>query len=379
MFARLKQFARRTIIHRLKTRARENWYPILLPDYRIVDGGLSNCFGPPDPLPPELLAGLALCDGRRKLRDVASSSGVSCARLAAQEDAGTLVLWPPEPRRRTAIPPANLPTELSGFLPDEIIILSPHLDDAALSLGGLMLQQKAFRAKCTVVDIFSRVSWWRFDLSEDALPRIQATRDTEEGWVMRLAGAELIRWGLAEAPLRGYPLAEIFTTDRKLEAAATHEFIRSAVCKLARERHATNWYLPLAIGNHIDHRIARDAALDGLREAQTPLEKLHFYEDLPYAAQQAGVEDYSSFLAGVLPGCRLGESAVRVDQGKLRLLRAYGSQLTPSQIDLVFEYSRRVYRVLRGERTWHIEADAAERAKGQIPPSAPSSMSAAHG
>ena len=45
--------------------------------------------------------------------------------------------------------------------------------------------------------------------------------------------------------------------------------------------------LPLAIGDHIDHRVVHQAALEALATAAVPLA---FYEDLPYAARPGADE-----------------------------------------------------------------------------------------
>src|SRR5882672_9122453 len=99
------------MLHSLKTWAkswmRGNWYPILLPHCRIRNDGLTVLDGEvARPLSQEFVAAPELC-GEAKT-----------------------------------------------------IILSPHLDDAALSLGAWMLGQQC--KPLLVVDVFSTVSWWRF-------------------------------------------------------------------------------------------------------------------------------------------------------------------------------------------------------------------------
>ena len=47
-----------------------------------------------------------------------------------------------------------------------------------------------------VVDVFSTVSWWRFDLPEGILPQVQRTRDADEALVTLL---DANRWLIAGA------------------------------------------------------------------------------------------------------------------------------------------------------------------------------------
>ena len=329
----------------LKPLLRRNWTPILLPQYQIVESGLIHLKGVINPavrtLPANFISALKLCDGKNTAREIADKTGVSIAELLKLEQEQIVLFWPKED---WANPNRHEP---------EAIILSPHLDDAALSIGSYMLELGRSGLGCDVIDVFSTVSWWRFELKPEWLPMVQRTRDAEEQWIANLTRSKIEKWGLSEAPLRGYPLKEIFTTDRKEEASQTHAIIRRKVANRARENPSQTWILPLAIGNHIDHRIARDAAIEGLREAAILPEQILFMEDLPYAAQTPGVKDYSDFLDGILPGCRLKVAQRwQVTKEKHRLLQIYGSQLTLSQIKMVHDYASRLNRRMPMERIW---------------------------
>ena len=357
MLSRAKNLARRFLSHQAKAILRGHWYPILLPHHQLMDVGISTLGGPIKPKPASLLRALKICDGSRTLADVCGDTGVAPTLLFSEEEEDTIMLWPERP---------NLDSNKGPIL-TEGIILSPHLDDAALSMGAAMLRASE-KTPFLVLDVFSTVSWWRFDLTDGMLPRVQTTRDAEEERVMRLTNAKLRRWGLPEAPLRGYPLEEIFTTDRKPEAARTHEIVRRRVTELALEKPNERWYLPLGIGNHIDHRIARDAALDGLRDANVPARQISFYEDLPYAANEEGVQDYSSFLTNLMPPARLRMSGRTIVQPiKMRMLRVYYSQLVRSQIDSVLEYAERIDCRAPCERLWTFEKKTLEQTEGKIP------------
>lgn len=312
---------------------RGGWYPILLPHHRIVAGGLSTLGEPPKPMRSEWLAALALCEGARTLADVSRQAGVSRQQLLAARAEELLILWP-EP----------VPTPTAVVARPAAVILSPHLDDAALSLGGMMLDAPG---GVVVVDVFSTVSWWRFKGSLVELPRIQQARDAEESLVVRLARCELRKWAHGEAPLRGYPFSEIFTAAVLPSDDGLRRSIREAIAKLAAEFPAATFFLPLGVGNHVDHRILRDAAIDVLRPANGAA-RVRFYEDLPYAAKTPERRDFSAFI----PGQRL-RPAEQFKYGRLKteLLRIYWSQLTGAQIRMVGDYGER-FALCRAERVW---------------------------
>ena len=93
-----------------------------------------------------------------------------------------------------------------------------------------------------------------------------------------------------------------------------------------------------------------------------------FHEDLPYAAQQPGLKDYSSYFEWIIPHAKLQvchESLVTKD--KYRLLQFYGSQLTMSQIRMVQDYARRIHRRIPVERLWAFSASTVSKAGGKIP------------
>lgn len=191
--------------------------------------------------------------------------------------------------------------------------------------------------RCIVLDLFSTVSWWRFPIESHEDARIQQSRDAEEDLVAELTGATIRRIGLMEAPRRGYRLDDIFTAEI-LPTEAAGATVQSAIASLAAEG-SFHWYLPLAVGNHVDHRITRDAALPALLAAGVPPDRIRFFEDLFYAAQTPGLQDFSNFI----PGRRLvlAEQTPIDVKRKLSLLHVYYSQLTESQIKSVGDYATR--------------------------------------
>jgi hypothetical protein len=169
-----------------------------------------------------------------------------------------------------------------------------------------------------------------------------------EDLMAHIVRCQVHKMGLPEAPRRGYTLDSIFTTEIRLDDVNTAQSIRDRLQPSIADNHS-QWYLPLAVGNHVDHRLARDTVLSALLQANVPPQRIRFYEDLFYAAQLPGIHDFTSFIPG--HPLKLAEQT-RIDvRSKCRLLQVYGSQLTWSQIRMVEQYARRFgFRPV--ERCW---------------------------
>jgi LmbE family N-acetylglucosaminyl deacetylase len=306
---------------------RRNWRPIAVPHYRLGFGDESVKASP-------WREALELADGSRTLSEISRLTKIPATELARQSRGGMLILWPD----RLAPLPSKQP---------DIIILSPHLDDAALSLGGQMLQWKD---RCQAVDVFSSVSWWRLPYDSPTDARIQQTRDAEEDLMSRLVGCHVRKLGFLEAPRRGYSLDQLFTAEISPNDEETRQEMRLRLRELIN-RGGQQWFLPLAVGHHVDHRLARDVALAELLAANVPADRIYFYEDLFYAAQTPGVADYASFI----PGHRLKPTEQMPIDAKMktRLLQVYGSQLTWAQLRMVRDYATRFGR-RPVERVWKL-------------------------
>src|SRR5437879_482044 len=116
-------------------------YPILLPHFSIADDGLVGPLGEKYPLDEELREAVKLCDGTKSI----SETEVGGAKLMELYDEGKIVLW------REPLSPRG-PEELV-----DTIIISPHPDDAALSVAHLLLASHG--ESIMVVDVFSQTAW----------------------------------------------------------------------------------------------------------------------------------------------------------------------------------------------------------------------------
>jgi lipid II:glycine glycyltransferase (peptidoglycan interpeptide bridge formation enzyme)/LmbE family N-acetylglucosaminyl deacetylase len=208
------------------------------------------------------------------------------------------------------------------------VYLSPHFDDAALSLGGTLARQSAAGERALVVTVCSAppsgpLNPFAAHLHErwgGAADPISVRRGEDEAAVS-LLGADLLWLDELDAIYRDSAYASV---EAIFAAPAPGDPLPAALARhltrLRRHLPQATWYAPLAIGNHVDHQITRQAALETLQDAD-----LLWYEDLPYAARQDAVADH---IRQRLPGYRpLTLDIERTLPAKLGAIAAYASQM----------------------------------------------------
>ncbi|HEY5927587.1 MAG TPA: PIG-L family deacetylase [Kofleriaceae bacterium] len=173
----------------------------------------------------------------------------------------------------------------------DVVILSPHLDDAVLSLGGLISREVALGRRVEVVSCFT---------SGPPLDSIQpahrvfgdySMRRAEDERALAVLGARS-RWlDLHERIWRQPPLpttsgvfpTHVFRTPERMEDFGELKTIRAVIGELLDA--GATVYAPLAVGHHVDHV---EVALAALREmlGRGAFDRIRFYED-PYALGRA--------------------------------------------------------------------------------------------
>lgn len=222
---------------------------------------------------------------------------------------------------------------------ERVVILSPHLDDAALSCGGLL---HALQGVSTLVvtlcsgnppqrpgpDGRSAAPARRGHVS----PRIRRIEDIA---AMRAIGAEFVHLSFPDAIYRRnthtgkliYPGArERWAVPHANDAAHIEELYR-LLCRICLDLGPILLVSPMGIGDHVDHQIT---AMVAMRLAAAGASLL-FYEDFPYVAQPdsgRGDGDAPHAALARLQLAPLDRFIVPVDvEGKMRLLRHYVSQV----------------------------------------------------
>jgi LmbE family N-acetylglucosaminyl deacetylase len=182
------------------------------------------------------------------------------------------------------------------------LYLSPHLDDAVLSCGGRILQETARGERVLVVTVcagdpppgplsdFAQSLHDRWNLPRNA-PELRRAEDRAA--VARL-GAEALHLSVPDCIYRraergGAPLyasvEAIFGPVHPFEWPLSLD-LAGLLGDYGPLRPQAVVYLPLGIGNHVDHQLTWRLA-DDWAGAHT---NLRFYEDYPYAHDQALVQ-----------------------------------------------------------------------------------------
>jgi len=115
---------------------------------------------------------------------------------------------------------------------------------------------------------------------------LMARRRVEDERFAYFAEASIVFLDLPDAVFRGYEGDEQLLGPRRLDDDSPVAILRTEIARL--EPQAV--YLPLAVGNHVDHQLCRDAGVALLAEPRswvmpgpTWAGQVVFYEDFPYA------------------------------------------------------------------------------------------------
>ena len=175
----------------------------------------------------------------------------------------------------------------------DILYLSPHLDDAALSNGGFIFQQT--RAGKTVLVVtfmagdappvlsgFAQELHSRWQLDLDAAAR----RRVEDQNACAILGADLLHLAFPDCVYRAHPQTgenmyrsrdDIFGTVNPVELDEESGLIAELMAQMSELPDCGRVLIPLTIGNHVDHQLIRRAAEKVFEPA-----KRVYYEDYPY-------------------------------------------------------------------------------------------------
>ena len=238
----------------------------------------------------------------------------------------------------------------------DLLVLSPHLDDAALSLGGHIVDRVQRGDRVVVLTLMTadppqelsaaaQDLHQRWGLGEDVL----ATRRAEDRAACEVLGAVCVHWPLTDALYRKgragsplYPsLSSLFGSLHPADGRRAHELARHfQQLPVARRVCA-----PLGIGGHVDHRLAREAA-------EIAFPDLEYFEDFPYARGRL------ARFKVLGPWWRWRFRTVALDEERLetkcRSIACYGSQLRTifRDLDHMRDEVRRFHAARGGERLW---------------------------
>lgn len=224
-----------------------------------------------------------------------------------------------------------------------VLIVSPHYDDAPLSLGQSMLSGTLAGHDLTVGVVFGRTNWARwFHPTRRRAPVVTAIRRAEEAVHARRFGYRVRHGDREEVILRlGTTDTDVYLDpDFDAETCDEIEPVGRLLWSWAAE--ADLVLAPLGIGGHVDHLICCAAA------AALPPElgPVGFYEERPYASWLS-LEEVADLARARFPDARPVPMSGPIGPVKNQRLK-YPSQFDRAFLDAL-EIDRREGRQ---ERVW---------------------------
>lgn len=241
-----------------------------------------------------------------------------------------------------------------------ILFISPHLDDIALSCGGLVRrlashgQRIVIATVCTAdrpagqpLSSAAQHVHGEWQLGDD---QPYAIRRKEDEAACATLGASPVHLGLLDAIYRhddaGAPLyTRNFIGGQVAEHDWQHFFPGIKTALQPHLRSAQRIYAPLSIGGHVDHVLVRQAVEEIAGDAP-----VMFYEDYPYA----GKTDWQD--SGVTMGLAPALLPLAEDEIAARI---HAISQYPSQLFALFEQTEAMPEKVRqyasqagGERYW---------------------------
>ncbi len=234
--------------------------------------------------------------------------------------------------------PSSFPAERR-----RVVVIEPHMDDAALSVGGTMWLR---RNECefivvTAAGISNYTIYYSRDCEYFDIETISTLRRAESALFVRLLGGRHIALDRLEAPLRyrdgRWPLDWFQRHRRIINAFVYHcagpheheEWSSSLAEAVARLRPEEIW-MPLGVGNHIDHEMIRSACLHLMAGDPELLSRyvIRLYQDVPYAGR---FPFHTDLIVDALreAGARIEEERVDIANAvpaKIRLMSIFKSQ-----------------------------------------------------
>jgi LmbE family N-acetylglucosaminyl deacetylase len=262
------------------------------------------------------------------------------------------------------------------------LFLSPHLDDAVLSCGGVIHRLRAQGERVIIVTAMAgdpsaplpespvlqsiRAQW---NGAEESVLSAVAARRAEDAQAAYSLGAQVFHLPFSECAFRkslcgiGDWVALYPEHDSPFASISDADEARVALLEMRLPfADITMLYAPLCVDNHVDHRLVRDWALvlSGYQGAPP----LRLYEEYPHARNKTALQRVYEHYRKQLPALAMEREVTSLDEvdlaAKLSAMRCYGSHLRVLWNDAAeMERVTRDYMQLTGsgapaERYWRV-------------------------
>lgn len=242
----------------------------------------------------------------------------------------------------------------------DAIYLSPHLDDAALSCGGQIYNLTARGMSVLIVTLmagdpadapasqYAQSLHQRWQLNSDAV----RARQAEDVAACTKLGADWEHWDFLDCIYRVEPGTNrpLYISDADIFGkidAAEFDLVGMLSSRMEQLPGCNGLFVPLTLGNHIDHQLTRLAA-----ERVFSAPNLFYYEDYPYARKYSA-EIFTARDPRNLQSVTI-ELAEKAINGRIQAIKCFKSQLSSffqDEEDLANQL-RSYIQTVGGERIW---------------------------
>lgn len=251
-------------------------HPLLLPQFIVKDDAVTFGLTRLKDATPHERRFANRCDGVTPFREIVAENRL-VGGIAAT---APYLTWLQEPLD-------SVPGATSG---EKWLVISPHPDDAEVSMGGTILNKSA-STQITNLVVFSHLAHTLYMQSFGRPVEVTATRKDEALLAGQIMGCdtqflEFPEFGLREALI---PAKDLEDREQELR-----EHVKFRLYKWIEEHRPDQVFAPASVGDHPDHRMIFDLILQFVDEDFFPETTFHFYEDFPYAAAYQQVDDFLS-------------------------------------------------------------------------------------
>lgn len=271
-------------------------------------------------------------DGRKTIGELQKSHPDVYEKLARWHEVEILDLFPP------VAPPTN----------PHLVVIEPHPDDAVLSVGGRLLHRRE-KWRMTILSVIGTSNFTSYLVHAGnavGIGEVSRLREDESQFAVRMLGAEYQSLEWTDAPLRSVPpeqwspsVAQAFKHRPSIFVNRFPEPRR--VSQLADELwrriqmlSPREIWMPMGMGEHVDHRLTRSACLLMLIRYRRELGdvKVWMYEDTPYQSDPQRTAILSALARAGGRLVREMEDVTDVFESKVRAASVYASQFKVSYI-----------------------------------------------
>ncbi|MEY8534837.1 PIG-L family deacetylase [Blautia pseudococcoides] len=228
------------------------------------------------------------------------------------------------------------------------LIISPHPDDAAFSLGGFILKYQG--NNFVIWDVFSNQNY-TITKKHTHMNDIML----EENRAISYMGCEVIYSHLPEIQMReNIPLSKILNSQLTEKEKFLITIIKNEISRICKEWKIDEIYIPMGCGKHIDHLIVKEALFQFAKENHKTIQ-FYIYEELPYALNSEWRD--ISLSVFIRDNYDLEVILINISdyiKQKEHLLKIYRSQIGTTMINRIINYAQSFSKHMSAERIWKI-------------------------